>query len=682
MKRFFNYLSVLTAITACVALFSCTKEEEQGGEGSGISNINNAWDGSSINSSGETVTISFDAAAAWTAELELSDDGEWAEIASMNNNTAAGRGSVRIYVDPNTSEERSISIYVTVEGYPRSLLCELKQSAGDAVLNETLNSAMHEYLRVNYLWNDEYNKLDADGKIDLSVHYSEFLYKHLTMMDDVNIEDGGIYRENSVYAGQRYIYSRIDASSSAAAFSTKAPATKASQAGLGLGPTNSIRWESGSDAVVLLVGYVYEGSPAAQAGLKKGDMINSVNGTTITMSNYSRYQQELYYSTSGSYELRYVRQAPELDENNQPLYDDNGNYKIKTSTMTANVTAGTYQYNPVLYNAVILLSPKTGGDPHRIGYMALESFDLSAQSYLVYALDQLVQNDIEDLILDLRFCVGGAMEQCRYLMTSIVGSANKDKVMAKLEFNGVANDWETWTFERSDNPDVQNTLGLGPDLGLKRLYVICSENTASAAEIVINSLKGIDFPVYTFGSKTEGKNVGMTTSVITNNSGTQSFEFAPITFRIYNAKDNSDYADGIEADFVVNNQNNIQTSADDIDYMFPYGPNDWEWWFREYAVSWAVSWIVDGENPEWVVQWYEDNGKGEPPVQSKSSVRYPGPQLSSAAFNAVNPTRAASVAADVIPLKQTSVAPVFGRTGTYVYTDEVIVVPDGTPDVE
>lgn len=106
------------------------------------------------------------------------------------------------------------------------------------------------------------------------------------------------------------------------------------------------------------------------------------------------------------------------------------------------------------------------------------------------------------------------MEQCRYLMTSIVGAARLEQTFAILEFNGGEDDIETWTFgDGSDNPDAASTLGTGPDLGLSRLFVICSESTASAAEMVIESLEGIDFPVYLFGSRTEGKNVGMTTTV-------------------------------------------------------------------------------------------------------------------------------------------------------------------------
>lgn len=50
--------------------------------------------------------------------------------------------------------------------------------------------------------------------------------------------------------------------------------------------------------------------------------------------------------------------------------------------------------------------------------------------------------------------------------------------------------------------------------------------------------------------------------------GNSYYEFAPITFRSFNAKDWGDYADGIEPDVMLNNQNADYT--DDIDNAFPY----------------------------------------------------------------------------------------------------------------
>ena len=252
------------------------------------------------------------------------------------------------------------------------------------------------------------------------------------------------------------------------------------------------------------------------------------------------------------------------------------------------MTAATYNYNPIIFAGLFQDKDLTTN----IGYMVLESFDLSAQDMLEEQLKVYKEEGIKDLILDLRFNPGGAVAQCRYLMSSIVGADNYDRTFATMTYNNGKE--ETWTFGYGDKNN-DDRLGQGPDLGLKRLYVICSENTGSAAEIVINSLKGIDFPVTTYGSRTEGKNVGMVTSILT--SGGRSFEFAPITFYVKNAKDFGDYKDGFEVDKKVNNQNDNWN--DDIDRYFPYGTGDWELALKaDPAVNWAVENITTGKDPD------------------------------------------------------------------------------------
>ena len=124
------------------------------------------------------------------------------------------------------------------------------------------------------------------------------------------------------------------------------------------------------------------------------------------------------------------------------------------------------------------------------------------------------------------------------------------------------------------------------------LFVITSYGTASAAELVITSLRGIDFPVYVVGGKTEGKNVGMTTTV-TEYKGRQ-FQFSPITFRLSNAKGFGDYPDGIDPDVVLDNQG--ATSEGDVDNMFPYSFGDWGSYHFNTALS-AVCTSILGTQP-------------------------------------------------------------------------------------
>jgi C-terminal processing protease CtpA/Prc len=225
------------------------------------------------------------------------------------------------------------------------------------------------------------------------------------------------------------------------------------------------------------------------------------------------------------------------------------------------VTVDVYRYNPVLYSAII-----EEGD-HKIGYLVLENFDLDAQDFVVDIIQQLKDNAVTDLILDLRFNPGGAVAQSRYLASAIAGTAHLDDVFVKVDFRGGKH--QDWKFR--GGPNDEDGLGIAPDLGLKRLYVIGSENTASASELIINGLRGIDFPVYLYGSQTEGKNVGMTTTQTTY-EGVR-YLFSPITFRVSNAKGFGDYPDGFRPDVMVNNQNS--SYADDKDNTFPYSFGDW-----------------------------------------------------------------------------------------------------------
>ena len=141
-------------------------------------------------------------------------------------------------------------------------------------------------------------------------------------------------------------------------------------------------------------------------------------------------------------------------------------------------------------------------------------------------------------------------ELSRYLSASIAGSSHRSDVFMRMQ--------------RSSGADEYIRFGDGDDLGLNSIRIICSEETASSSELVISGLRGIDFPVKLFGSRTEGKNVGM--EVQEYKYGNSYYEFAPITFRSFNAKDWGDYADGIEPDVMLNNQNADYT--DDIDNAF------------------------------------------------------------------------------------------------------------------
>ena len=528
---------------------SCTKEDF------GITGVDNPYAETAVSVYGETITISFVADAAWEAELVLNTDGQWAKITQTKGADKAGTGRVQIRFSANqTVDERVADLYVTVSGKDRMLVASLTQAAAgnSSPLSAHLNEYMHNILRKDYLWAEEYSDLN----VDMSVPYNEFLSAHLLSMN-TNIEDGGVYRSylGSV-AGTRYIYSSIQeitAGSKAAVQNT----------GLGFGPlfASMMPW----NAYGLSVGYVHEGSPAYLAGMRRGDTIYEINGKQMTTeADYNKYYNELYLSPSGNYTLKFFRDA-----------DVNTEY-------TVTISVAGYAYNPVLYKSLL------GSGSHRIGYVVLENFDYYSQDAIVSLISELHSDKITDLVLDLRFNQGGSVAQSRYLCSAIAGTSNLDKVFANLTYRDGSTD--KWLFR--GGPSDQDGLGIAKDLGLSRLFVITSYGTASAAELVITSLRGIDFPVYVVGGKTEGKNVGMTTTV-TEYKGRQ-FQFSPITFRLSNSKGFGDYSDGIEPDVVLDKQD--ATSETDTDNMFPYSFGDWGSYHFNPALS-AICTSILGTQP-------------------------------------------------------------------------------------
>lgn len=573
MKKLF-----LLIVSAVIVLASCSKDEM-----GGISSIDNPRADKQVARYGETVTVTFQADGPWEAEIVLKDGEGWAEIAQVKDNDKAGKGTVRIRFARNEQgTERVAELYVTVSGGSRTLVGTFTQAAGDdtSAMSAYLNQYMHNRLVNEYLWADEYSKLE----IDMEVPYDKFLYTHLTKLGDTNIEDGGYYRDYSSSAGERYIYSYISEIATTKTVPTKA-GELTSTLGLGIGPLFASVYEEGTNYIGLTVGYVYPGSPAEAAGLRRGDTIYQVGGNRITKSNYQSLMNELFYTKTGSYSLAYARYVANDAEQRYDLVQDN----------VANITAGTYGYNPILF-AAILTNAEVEGDetaPFNIGYMASESFDSSAQEVLEYQIQQFIDAGITELILDLRYNVGGEVQQSRYLSSSIVGRAYDDQIFFKAEFNDGKR--EEWKF--LSGPSESDKLGKAPAMNLKRLWVIMSENTASASELVIAGLRGVDFPVTLIGSQSEGKNVGMVVTQEVYNG--RRFEFAPITYRGLNAKNEYGPKDGFEPDpgNLLNNQNS--NYRDDVDNVFPYAFGDWGNFDFNIALYCCFCDIIGLDRPEY-----------------------------------------------------------------------------------
>ena len=86
-------------------------------------------------------------------------------------------------------------------------------------------------------------------------------------------------------------------------------------------------------------------------------------------------------------------------------------------------------------------------------------------------------------------------------------------------------------------------------MGLKKIYVLVSQTTASASEMVINGLRGLDIEVNLIGQTTNGKNVGM--EGVMRSFYNHEFLLYPVTFYVENAKGFRDYSTGFVPDVEI-----------------------------------------------------------------------------------------------------------------------------------
>ena len=192
------------------------------------------------------------------------------------------------------------------------------------------------------------------------------------------------------------------------------------------------------------------------------------------------------------------------------------------SEVTISSTKKSFTINSViLYDTLHLTSGMTG-------HLVFESFITPSDEELKTAFTFFKDNNVKDLILDLRYNLGGYLNIAQNLASYIAGNGLAGNTFAKLLYNA-KNQGANTTFQ------FKNTLY---GLSLSRLIVISSRSTASASEAVMNGLKS-HISVVSIGDTTNGKPTGM-------NGWTcaKKYYFWPVTFKIVNSADEGDYFDG------------------------------------------------------------------------------------------------------------------------------------------
>ena len=290
---------------------------------------------------------------------------------------------------------------------------------------------------------------------------------------------------------------------------------------------------AGSSNVIGQITYVKKGSPAAAAGLMRGDIYSEINGTQMTVSNY----QTLLGATGSNYSLRVKRYSTDT--------------QTLVSNQVYNLVPVEFAENPVLMDSVYTFT--TSGK--KVGYLVYNFFspgpDATSKVY-----DQEVDNvfadfkskGVNEVILDLRFNGGGAITSATNLASLLVPGYTPTKVFINFQYNtqvqaDILNE-PTLGDSYLHQKFISKTSNIGGNI--TRFFVLTSGGTASSSELIINGLKPY-LPVVLVGDTTYGKNVGSITITDDKNT-TNTWGMQPIVLKITNSLGSSDFTHGFAPD--------------------------------------------------------------------------------------------------------------------------------------
>ena len=264
-----------------------------------------------------------------------------------------------------------------------------------------------------------------------------------------------------------------------------------------------------------LVTFVEPESPAAIAGLKRGDWISSIGGNTLTSSAMNLLQ-------SGA--------ATEITTRNVDFDDETGEYFWCDEE--------THQLQPskILDSKALVLDTLLDVREKKIGYIICNNFNESevADRFSEVALD-LVAENVSDIILDLRYCTGGTVENAAAVAALFVPQSETGNTFAKLEYKGMTEKVFPYT-----EPIV--------NLSDKKLYIITGNTTAGVAELFTTAIdvsRG-KHEVVTVGSATAGANVLTETFV-----SPYGFSINPAVARIFTADGRELSSAGLKPDHIL-----------------------------------------------------------------------------------------------------------------------------------
>ena len=299
-----------------------------------------------------------------------------------------------------------------------------------------------------------------------------------------------------------------------------------------------------------LVLFVEPGSPAEQAGLKRGNWITQVGKNSISSNNYG-------YLERGEATTIHTSKIILDEENMEYKWLDADTLQINTAT--------------TLSSCALYLDTIYTQRNHKIGYIVYNSFSQESKEKTSVAIEKFKQQNITELIIDLRYNNGGNLSAASALASMIVSADNTGKTFCKLTHNSMNSEQDTVYKYTPTN-----------SLSLNNVYIISGSTTRGAAEVFICALQntlGYNNAIL-IGETTVGENTA--TEKI---ESPYNFSINPAVAFIENSEGETMYTYGINPNYTIN-------ELDDVYNIHKLGST------QEYLLYNTIYYIVNGSFPQ------------------------------------------------------------------------------------
>lgn len=273
--------------------------------------------------------------------------------------------------------------------------------------------------------------------------------------------------------------------------------------------------------IVGVVTLVLKQSPAERAGLKRGDILIQLNGKPFTKENAATLPVEFASGSSGT-AVR-ATYAGGIWNEEEPLTIGmmyTFEHQDKYTVLDVNGT--------------------------KVGYYFILSFNETGTYSLLQAFGEFKQAGVQEMVIDLRYNYGGKVSSSAALGAMLAPgiSSNSPFITYKGNANGGTVHHSFAQALAAEEPGTDFNRITEQSLNLKRVFVLTTEATASASELILNNLKPY-MEVIQVGETTYGKDVASFEIKDRRNPPEVRWVMHPVIYKLSNSEGEGNYTAGI-----------------------------------------------------------------------------------------------------------------------------------------